>query len=46
LPTATATSVLAQRYETYAQEAAATCAGSTVFSIATIAGGLAIAASL
>ena len=46
LPTTTATSVLAQRYETYAPEAAATCAGSMLFSIATIAGGLAIAASL
>jgi predicted permease len=46
LPTATATSVLAQRYEAYAREAAATCAASTLFSIVTIAGGLAIAANL
>jgi malonate transporter len=46
LPTATATSALAQRYAAYAEGAAATCAGSTLFSIVTIAGGLAIAANL
>jgi malonate transporter len=46
LPSATAASVLAQRYGAYAQQAAATTAASTFFSIVTISGGLAIAATL
>ncbi len=46
LPSATAASVLAQRYGSYAEQAASTTAASTIFSIVTIAGGLAIAAAL
>jgi predicted permease len=46
MPSATAASVLAQRYGAYVQEAAATTAASTMFSIVTISCGLAIAAAL
>jgi predicted permease len=46
MPSATAASVLAQRYGAYVQEAAATTAASTLFSIVTISCGLAIAAAL
>ncbi|HVJ54206.1 MAG TPA: AEC family transporter [Aliidongia sp.] len=45
LPSATAASVLAQRYDAYVEQAAGTTAASTFFSIITIAGGLAIAAT-
>lgn len=46
MPSATAASVLAQRFGVYTQEAAATTAASTFFAILTISGGLAIAATL
>lgn len=46
MPSATAASVLAQRYGAYAQEAAATTAASTFFAIISISLGLAIAATL
>jgi malonate transporter len=42
LPTATAASVLAQKYDTYVDQAAGTTVASTFFSIITIAAGLAI----
>ena len=46
MPSATAASVLAQRYGAYVQEAAATTAASTFFAIVSISLGLAIAATL
>jgi malonate transporter and related proteins len=46
MPTATAASVLAQRYGVYAQEAASTTAASTLLAIFTISGALAIASTL
>ena len=46
MPTATAASVLAQRFGAYAQQAASATAASTIFAIFTISGGLAIAARL
>jgi malonate transporter and related proteins len=46
MPTATAASVLAQRYGVYSQEAASTTAASTLLAIFTISGALAIASTL
>jgi len=46
MPTATAASVLAQRYGVYAQEGASTTAASTLLAIFTISGALAIASTL
>jgi malonate transporter len=46
MPTATAASVLAQRYGVYGQEAASTTAASTLLAILTISGALAIASTL
>jgi hypothetical protein len=46
MPSAIEASVVAERYGAYVQEAAATAAGSTFFSIISISLGLAIAAAL